>query len=261
MTQPPWLILLGRDHGRYKALHQAHASDQLSCAISVGADPFSPSVQFKRDPDVPNEDALLAFDDGQRVVMAVSDAHFGPFASHALIERLPEALGAVMSSPLTAQALMGVVESLHREEDDPEQASEATLTLVCFDRASGRGVGVSYGDSSAVHVGPGGARQLNEKTNVFISPAWPGTLAAVHGRAFEFECATGDLLLVFTDGVDECHYRNPETSVGLADIRSLFQQSGRQPRIFTRRLSMRALNGVGDNPGGQDNLALVVAQI
>ncbi|MFN3202943.1 MAG: SpoIIE family protein phosphatase [Bradymonadia bacterium] len=252
-----WTIKLGRDHGRYKALHQGAIGDRAACAISVGSDPFSPSVQFKRDPDVPNEDALLGYDDGTRIVMAVSDAHFGPFASHALIERLPAALEGVTE----AEGLMQAVAATHREDDDPQEESEATLLVVIFDRATGRGFGVSFGDSSAVAVGPEGGRRLNGKLNTFISPAWPGTLGAHNAETFEFECTGGELLMVFTDGIDECHYRQPETSVSLDDIVDLYRQNGTQPRIYTRRLAMRALNGVGDHPGGQDNIALVVAQI
>ena len=252
-----WITLLGRDHSRYGHLHQASIGE-VACAVSVGADPYSPSVQFKRDPDVPNEDALAAYDDGERAVLAVADAHFGPFASHALIERLPAALGDV--SALRGPAdLIAALPALHRESDDPKEASESTLAIAVLDRAAGRCFGITAGDSSVVYVDATGARPLSEKRPEFISPAWPGTLGPHLVSSFESPWRPGDRVLAFTDGVDECHYRHPETSVGLADVASLYQQSGRQLKIFARRLGMRALNGVGESPGGQDNIALLIA--
>ena len=78
--------------------------------------------------------------------------------------------------------------------------------------------------------------------------------------AFRFEATRGDLLLAYTDGIDECHYREPETSVTPQIMAQLWRETGSQPEAYVRRLVELALAGVGDHPGGQDNLAVVATQ-
>ena len=81
-------LLLGRDHDECGIATTVAVGDRAAASISVGGDPRSPSLQFKGSRYVPNEDALCIVDSGDRVVMAVADAHFGHEASHAMIDWL-----------------------------------------------------------------------------------------------------------------------------------------------------------------------------
>jgi hypothetical protein len=65
--------------------------------------------------------------------------------------------------------------------------------------------------------------------------------------------------MAFTDGIDECHYRSPATSLGSAQFVELFDEVGAAPEIYCGRLAQWALDGLDGHPGGQDNLAQVVA--
>ena len=62
------------------------------------------------------------------------------------------------------------------------------------------------------------------------------------------------------DGIDQCHYRQPETSVTPRHLRSLLAETGPEPSRYAQALVELALRGVDGNPGGQDNIALVVTR-
>jgi hypothetical protein len=76
---------------------------------------------------------------------------------------------------------------------------------------------------------------------------------------FEFASRPGDVMVMHTDGVDECHYRNPASSIRPAHIIELVDRFGVNPAMLATEVAESALVGVDGNPGGQDNIAVVVA--
>ena len=246
-TAPKTLLLNGRDHHRYGRLHHESLTPDVAGAISVGGSPTGRSMVAKAEP---NEDALVAVDDGVHLLLAVADAHFGAEASHHFIDALKVA---APKSPAAVRAC--IADALL---DDAQTASETTLTAVVMDHASGRGYGISFGDSSAIIIDADGARRLFDGNSIYLCAGGAASLAL--GVEFEFELAPNALLVLFTDGVDECHYRRPETSIGMRHLHDLFLSTRGDPKQFARRLGAKALNGVDDNPGGEDNIALLVAR-
>lgn len=241
------LTLLGRDHLRYGRLHHEALTPDVAAAISVGGPPTGRSMVAKAEP---NEDALMVSIDGTTLLIAVADAHFGAESSHHFIEAI------AASAPKSLAELRDCIEAaLLIEARTP---SETTLTAVIVDLETGRGQGLSFGDSSAIIIDAAGARRLFEGNSIYIQGGAPGaTRLAVE---FTFSLAEDALLTVFTDGVDECHYRRPQTSIGMSHLHDLFLSTRGDPRPFARRLGAKALNGVDDNPGGEDNIALVAAR-
>lgn len=250
------LALYGRDHTRYEHVHTAAVGPRVAAAISVGADPRSPSHRFKADPDRPNEDALYARDSERRCLIAVSDSHFGHRASHALIERI----AAWPAVPRDLDALHAALDGLGGGALGVDDESSSTLCLAVYDRRTGSGFGLGVGDSTVTVVGPGqSASALNRHTRAYIHPARDARPAR-RAEAFTFTAPPGALLLAFTDGVDECHYRRPASSIGPAHLRALFAQIGPDPRAYADALARLALTGVDGHPGGQDNIAIVAAR-
>lgn len=248
------LALYGRDHATYGVAHVEPVGPRAAAAISVGADPDSPSMRFKADPRRPNEDALLALDDGRRCLLAVADSHFGHRASHALIERL----AALEAVPDDLRAVAGWLDGAARFPASVDDHSASTLCLALYDRQTGRGAGISIGDSTfAVIAADRPPVRLNRHTGAYVHPGRAARISR-RGEPFEFVAGPGALLLGFTDGVDECHYRRPETSLGPAHMAGLFAGTGPDPRAYADRLCAAALAGVDGHPGGQDNIALVV---
>ena len=86
--EPRVALELGCDHTEYESYALGRLSPRTVWAISVGADRTSPSLAAKGDPDFPNEDALLAVEQGDRVALVVADAHFGRESSHDLLREL-----------------------------------------------------------------------------------------------------------------------------------------------------------------------------
>lgn len=252
---PTVCLMLGQDHPEYGHVAQGRLGDDIGCALSVGSDPTSPSTAFKSDPDVPNEDALLAMAQGPWRLLAVADAHFGPTASHALLQ----AMAGWSEIPTTGEALLAGI-GIALAQPGPEVLalaghSATTLVAAVIHVETGVGAGVSIGDSSAVALGPTGARRLNPKTDHYASPGQPEVASMTHH--FAVEVPPGEALVLFTDGIDECHYRTPEKSIDLSHIEEIGHRARFKPRLIARTLAVRALNGVGDHPGGQDNLAVV----
>ena len=245
---------LGRDHDEYGACTSGAVSDRTAFAISVGADEASPSRQYKGDVSAPNEDGLLVIESSDRVMMAVADAHYGTQSSHETLTALAEDLRQI---PGSVEELGASIAALGQQRVRGYR-SETTLLVAVLDRKTRSGFGVSYGDSSIALVGPGGFRSPGPAPNTkFVSFADPRSFAAENSRAFDFTAQAEDLLLVFTDGIDECHYRRAETSVGPDHMQALYAASDGQARAYVRALVELALSGVDGNPGGQDNIALV----
>ena len=83
---------------------------------------------------------------------------------------------------------------------------------------------------------------------------------SLRGAPFQFLTKPDQLLLVFTDGVDECHYRSPETSVTGEHIADIVRRVDDEPLRAANDITSLALAGVDGNPGGQDNIAIIAAQ-
>ena len=65
--------------------------------------------------------------------------------------------------------------------------------------------------------------------------------------------------MAFTDGVDGCHYRRPETSVQPEDIHEIALATNMDPLETVNEVITLALKGVDGSPGGQDNIAMIAA--
>lgn len=252
------LLLLGEDEARYGAFRlEVLPSAQVACALSVGADPKSPALLSKGEANVPNEDALLVVEDGDRVLLAVADAHFGRLASHVLLRQLRDVVQEVPGNPA---ALMRAIGELGPPGPDEGSRSETTLLVAVLRREMGAGFGFSYGDSTCAVVGGAHRGQaLNRRTQMYVNPYEPASLAREHAAFFEFDVEPGALLLAFSDGIDECHYRAPATSVGPEMLRALFEEVGAVAEAYAEALTRAALEGLPGYPGGQDNVALIAA--
>lgn len=256
------LLLLGVDHTAYGQVHLAtQANARTALAISVGG----PYVQMRKgDLLVPNEDTCLALDAGPLTVLAVCDGHHGHWASHGIAEVLAE-VESLPSDPLSALRLVASLAQPIEEDavDLPEDLLDArtTLLLAVVDRTRRRLFGISYGDSSIFVVSPRGLPvRANAKNERYVTPWLPDSLDPRAAHEFVADFVPGDLLVACTDGIDECHYRSPQTSVGSEQIWSLLLASESLPEAFAGRLAAMALQGVGGHPGGQDNLAVVVTK-
>lgn len=251
------LLLLGRDYGVYGALTVVDVGSHSAAAMSVGSDPSSPSHQYKGDPSVPNEDALCVIETAAWSGLAVADAHFGPESSHLLIERLHNAWETVR--PRDGRHLEEMVDAL-RIGDPPETESETTLLLAILDRETRRGFGLSFGDSSFAIVGPATSpTAINLRNRTYLHSA--RRRAFLQGEHFAFEAAPGDVLLAYTDGIDECHYGSPNTSLQPHHIAAIAAEAQYEPRAIVAQTTEAALRGVDGHPGGQDNIAIVASAV
>ncbi len=263
MSTSDAFLLLGRDYPEYGALHVVASPRGLSAAaISVGADPASPSLAYKGDAlTCPNEDAALLIEKGRHVLLAVTDGHVGEEAGHRLLEIFQEQVAAA-GPPRGEEGLVRCIRALRYPADLPAVQPDAgsTLLVATLDRESRQGALVSFGDSTLAWVGPDGERRLNRKIPRFVTLHRPQSLLPGWGHVTAFEVGADGLLVAFTDGVDECHYGAPRTSVRGRHREDLFREVGPDPRVFADRLARLALEGVGGHPGGQDNVAVVVAR-
>ncbi len=220
---------------------------ESALALSAGARP-SASSRFKR---APNEDALFYREEKGRCLLAVADSHWGCQSSHLLLSTLatqPEI-------PKNPKQLNELLMSLPDGEDTE---SATTLLVAVYDRHQGQGFGLSFGDSSLVILRNHLLAQWQNSFNPhFVSSA--GSLDPSLAHSFEFQARSGQLLLLFTDGINECCYRRPECSIGPLHLRRLFGELGAQPEAYARALMKMALEGVDGNPGGEDNIALIVS--
>ena len=100
---------------------------------------------------------------------------------------------------------------------------------------------------------------LHGKSSRYVSLAQAHSLRRERAERFEFAFGAGELVVGFTDGVDECHYRQPRTSIGPRHLQDLLIVSSGDPAAYASALAGLALAGVDGNPGGEDNLAIVVS--
>jgi serine/threonine protein phosphatase PrpC len=249
------IVGLGSRHQTYGEYSTEQLSDRIVGFLSVGSDPTSPSLVYKGTSGTLNEDAYLVAEDGDWVLMAVADAHYGPEASHALMERLDEHLGSI---PHSLGELALLVLGLGHP---PWPGTSATTFLVAvYNQETGHGFGYNWGDSSLCCLNAKGLQQLNEVDEEYISADGP---MDIQKAKFEFQVEPGSLLLAYTDGINECHYRSPLTSVTERELRALYQRLPKDERAlwFGQQLMELALAGVDGQPGGQDNVALVVVTV
>jgi len=249
---------LGDDHIEYGSYALGRLSAGTVWAISVGADSASPSLRSKGDARHPNEDALLAAEQGDRVLLAVADAHFGRESSHDISRELASRLPPIPAAP---DALAALLRRLSPGLPPSGSASQTCLLIAVYDRATRQGFGLSFGDSTFAIVGAGGHRQpIARRRSHYVSSAGPGSLNPAVADTFVFAASRGDLLLAYTDGIDECHYGEPETSVTPRIMADLWRTAGNEPEAYVRHVVELALAGVDGHPGGQDNLAVVAAR-
>jgi len=254
------LMRLGRDFGEYDELHVSSLDGEHAAAICVGSDRRSPSLRYKGDLRFRNEDALLVARDAGRSLLAVADAHFGLAASHELMTALSKAISdRIPSSP---EALEECIFGLPPTATTGDSAS--SFVVAVFDRDAALGFGLSFGDSTVCLLGPGveaAGRALNPHNHRYVALAGVPELQDCGAQSFDFSAPDGSLLLAFSDGIDECHYRNPESSIRPSHLRALFAELGAAPEPFVRALAELALAGVDGHPGGQDNIALIAARL
>jgi endonuclease/exonuclease/phosphatase family metal-dependent hydrolase len=246
------LLLLGRDHIEYGVVSHAGLGAAMAC-LCVGSDKSSPSMAFKADPTHPNEDSLLVKRQDNIYLLAVSDAHFGIEASHRLLERL-----AAHDLPRSRLDLL----KLCLEIQKPHEVafSGTTLVVALYDEQSGQVIALSTGDSTLATLGETGWKRQNEHNKSYIRLdvlSYPDTWCEV-----ELQLQPGEVLVLHTDGIDECHYNRPATSLTPERIEAIWNAApGSSSRsrlpIFCRDLVQAALAGVEGYPGGQDNIALV----
>ena len=256
--KPQSALELGRDHAAYGHYALGRLSPRMFWAISVGADRGSPSLAGKGDPEQPNEDGLLAVEVGDRALLAVADGHFGQQASH---ELLAELAARVPPIPGTPEELAALLRRLAERDPARDCASATSLLVASYDRATSEGFGLSFGDSTFAVVGAvGHRREIHSPSAGFVSPERPASLNPQAADRFAFRADPGELLLVYTDGINECHYGEPETSVIPEIMEELWRATAGDPETYLRQLVELALAGVDGHPGGQDNLAVVALQ-
>lgn len=247
-------VSFGIDHPRFGVVHATMAGERAAVVICAGSSPDSPAAQFKADPRYPNEDAALVLDDGVRCLLAVADSHFGHAASHALIGGLSQ----IEVVPPDVEALARQLDALDAPVADIDDRSASTLVVGVLDRSSGRGFGLSIGDSTLAVVG---RKRLpiarNRHNRAYVHPGRDARLSR-RAEPFRFSASPGMLVMAFTDGIDECHYRQPDTSLRPGHLAEIFARTGPEPLSYARALVDAALAGVAPYPGGEDNIGLVV---
>ena len=253
------VLQLGADHRTYGEYASGRLSDRNAWAITVGKEKDSPSAWAKGDPEYSNEDGLLLAEQGELTLLAVADAHFGRLPSHELLAELREHIEPIPSTLDDLTAL------LHRmaQRDPVEGLKAGTSFLVAiYDRGRHSGFGASYWDSTLAVLGPDGHRApATEREAGIVYLAEPSTLEPAGADLFTFQARPGDLLLAYTDGVDACHYNQPDTSVTPVEMERLFGEvGGDDAKRFLESLVELAMAGVNGNPGGQDNIAAIAVQ-
>jgi serine/threonine protein phosphatase PrpC len=248
-------LLLGEDHATYGELVvRTQWFGRTACGLSPGATSSKPDRHSAK-----NEDALLITDESDVTMIAVADGHYGSAASHTLLQRL-----ASLAHPLPRNPIQ-LLEMI-RESADPAAngrlVAESTLAVAVWDRRERNGFGASFGDSAVMVLGPDGPPvTANMKNHRYVNPLDPGTLDPRRAFEFSFLANPGDLLIVFSDGIDECNYRRPETSVRPRHLKELWRESQPSPEQFVSEAIRLALAGVDGHPGGEDNIALTATLV
>ena len=267
MIPPPRLLLRGADHARFGEVTTV-ALGRSAGAISAGGDRLDGARGAKQGMAVPNEDALLIVERGSRTLLAVADAHWGHESSHVLLERLANTTGDG-ELPDGVPDLQRVVAGLADPADEPTASStdvgdsETTLLVAVVDHAERQLFAVGFGDSGLFVARRQWAgfrvTRHDRPDHHYVSPRTPATLAARHASTLEVELATGDIVMLCTDGVHECRYHDPAHSLGTAELAAVFAGGG-SPEDLADRVAAAALAGIPGWPGGQDNLAIALTR-
>ena len=246
------LLLLGREHPEFGApTVESTGAGRSAAAISAGAHPGIPSMQHKGDRGVPNEDALALVEEGPRTLLLVADAHHGHEASHVLAEKLAE--GPIPDDPETLRTRVTTLSSEHART-----TSRTTLSICVVDRAAGRAFGLQWGDSSIATVTETETVRRTMPVPTYVDA---DTVSTTPPQRFAFDLKGVRFVLAYTDGVNECHYRSPATSIQPHHVQMLARNAEGDVTVFADMLARRALRGVEGNPGGQDNIALGVTRV
>jgi hypothetical protein len=249
------ILLLGDDHPDLDRFDSSTQADgRTACVLCAG----SAATPCKDLGDSPNEDALLVIDEGPHTLLAVADAHYGSRSSRVLLERL----STIDSLPTHPLELLELLPTLADSEETIGDPSETTLLIALIDRERSSGFGVSIGDSTLSVLGlDNPPRTINRKNMSYAQPWVPASLDPRRARDFSFDLLPGELAVAYTDGVDECHYHSPKTSVQLSHMETVHIRTGGDPGRFVGELVGLVLGGVGGNPGGQDNVAVVATRV
>ena len=235
------VLMLGRDCTEYGGEHVGRLGRTAAC-LSAGCKGCEGAPQS-------NEDALLLMKQGDRYLLAVADGHYGLEVSHEILERLSE--HPIPSSEAALRAILTEIQS-----PPIQSGGGTTLTVGCLHAERRLGFGLSTGDSTLAVVDNQGLRICTSPNHRYLYPNRP--MEPQEWCAFDFSVPRRGTVLLFTDGVNECHYRQPETSVKEEDIDRLWLAYGDDATCFASALVGLALMGVRGNPGGQDNIAVVV---
>ena len=239
--------MLGRDFPELGSVAQKNLGRAIGC-ISAGQDPNSPSFAYKGDKVCPNEDGLVILKEGTRWAFAVADGHLGHESSHALLE----GLGALNKIPARLGPLSLILSAAEWLETT---AGGTTLLVASYEESSRSIFGISFGDSSLVTLSRSGAKVRNHPNEVYLRGGGP--VDVERGVPFQFQLEPEELLLLYTDGVNECCYRDPHRSVQLQHLEALYESHASDPAALVEALMQLALAGVDGHAGGQDNIAMI----
>lgn len=240
------LVMIGRDYPSLGVVAQKALGPVQAC-VSAGSDPDSPSFAYKGDV-CPNEDGLVVLKNSNMWLLAVADGHLGHHSSHALLDGL--AALEILPARLGRLSLL-----LSSSEWIADTGGGTTLLVACVDESNGQVFGLSFGDSSLVLLGSEGPQIKNQINDTYLRGGGP--IEVDQGKPFNFQLQPGDHLLLYTDGVNECCYRDPYRSIGLKHLQQLREQHPEDTALYTRSLMDLALTGVDNHPGGQDNIVIV----
>ena len=255
---PRSALRLGSDYIEFGEYSAGRLSDCSAWVISVGADKYAPSAWAKGEQEFPNEDALLVVEQDGFALLAVADAHFGRQPSHVLLNELAACAEPI---PRTMEDLTTVIGRMANREPEQDPAAATSLLVVVYNRGSRAGFGISFADSTFALVGSSGHRTpLDEYSSQFVHLCMPASLHPSGADQFAFTAEPDDLLVAYTDGINECHYHEPETSVTPREMEKAYSRVGADPEAYLRAIVELALKGVAGNPGGEDNIAAVAVK-
>ena len=255
---PPHQIvtLLGSDHLVPDQYAMCSVGDDwlTYCSISLGS---VEALARKGGTEIPNEDCLFAADFGDRVIQVVADGHKGHEASHEVVERIA---GLVLDSASVYEPLRTLDWCTGPFDDFASKTARTTVSVTALDRERKLLSGMSLGDSAVFLLRLSeGVRRLNEPTANYLAPWASEPPGLTNINRFKTDLLEGDIILSCSDGLTECHYGQPATSVTAEDIETARIQYGGDLDRFVEELSKKALTGVKGNPGGQDNVAIVAS--
>lgn len=230
--------------------------ERSACSISVGA---QAAIARKKPKAAPNEDALYLHDDGQVAVHVLADGHYGTEASGALVESMAEIFD--REGPrMDLSMAYGKMAQAWRQRPDLGQ-SRSTLIIASLDRTRARVQGFTIGDSACFLAGPNGITRLDTPSRTYVAPWDYYSLGIPPSSYFEAPAPASHTLICCTDGVTECHYGEPETSIQPNHIAEIAARTGSDTKALVESLGVLALTGVPNQPGGEDNFAITASRV